>query len=771
MKSFMTVVKSAVAETQAAATATADQVSSVLANTPTRNPNPTTPAASSSKRNRSTKRRSHQKRGGTTPSLQDSDATSIPREELLHLSMKLSKRLKLLESKQRTTKEQRDELQSRCTGLTSVVSTMFQQVHQIIEQQGGAGLSVPRDIHGASVEDIRSLGEQRIDDLSKLCIHLVQQQRHEQPRQQEAHPQFVSPPSIKNQQEPNSEMDTTATPTTNEDNEDNNPDEDNHVLDNAIASTSTTAPTAAPPTATTTVTTATTATTATTTSKHQLQLHSLRTSTDQLRKTLDLERNQRNQLSNELTALREQLEHAKVQSEEQILFLKLKLDGQKRQKEEQNNIHSQMLSDHLLRTTKWEKDLAKKDKALHNMAEQLVILQRQLEERQIPVIDVEQTTLLQAQVVKINQAHFKSTADAEEAIGRANQTTIALTEAMAQLEELRGVAEEHRLARVTAQDMLKRLQTSLDTAAAQRGDAFAALDVARLDNEELVNKCKKLDTVIKKNNIDIEQYKTNYKKNTGTIQTMEQEMNNTMELLRTTEENVTLRLETKYQRNEQDFQRLLANEKKYLNSNKTNKHNIDKLKKEYQKKSTKARGLIESKEREIRDMKALVARLTTEVESGRPQERQILLFAQSQAKRESNQKKMKGLIMDLTGKLTVTESKLNAQTINEKKLRTTLQRRIRLQDGVNMEYLRNIVLKYMSLKTERSQRLQLVPALASLLDFSKVELAGVVGANKERVQSWWRAAVEQRKKQLLLKRKQSRVDTGKKITAAVEEKV
>jgi hypothetical protein len=113
---------------------------------------------------------------------------------------------------------------------------------------------------------------------------------------------------------------------------------------------------------------------------------------------------------------------------------------------------------------------------------------------------------------------------------------------------------------------------------------------------------------------------------------------------------------------------------------------------------------------------------------------------------------------------------LNAQTINEKKLRTTLQRRIRLQDGVNMEYLRNIVLKYMSLKTERSQRLQLVPALASLLDFSKVELAGVVGANKERVQSWWRAAVEQRKKQLLLKRKQSRVDTGKKITAAVEEK-
>ena len=356
MKSFMTVVKSAVAETQAAATATADQVSSVLANTPTRNPNPTTPAASSSKRNRSTKRRSHQKRGGTTPSLQDSDATSIPREELLHLSMKLSKRLKLLESKQRTTKEQRDELQSRCTGLTSVVSTMFQQVHQIIEQQGGAGLSVPRDIHGASVEDIRSLGEQRIDDLSKLCIHLVQQQRHEQPRQQEAHPQFVSPPSIKNQQEPNSEMDTTATPTTNEDNEDNNPDEDNHVLDNAIASTSTTAPTAAPPTATTT------ATTATTTSKHQLQLHSLRTSTDQLRKTLDLERNQRNQLSNELTALREQLEHAKVQSEEQILFLKLKLDGQKRQKEEQNNIHSQMLSDHLLRTPSGKKTLPRKTK-------------------------------------------------------------------------------------------------------------------------------------------------------------------------------------------------------------------------------------------------------------------------------------------------------------------------------------------------------------------------------------------------------------------------
>ena len=59
----------------------------------------------------------------------------------------------------------------------------------------------------------------------------------------------------------------------------------------------------------------------------------------------------------------------------------------------------------------------------------------------------------------------------------------------------------------------------------------------------------------------------------------------------------------------------------------------------FQKKSTKARNMVEAKEREIRDMKSMVESLKVEVESGRPQERQILQFAQTQAKRESEQKR------------------------------------------------------------------------------------------------------------------------------------
>ena len=185
------------------------------------------------------------------------------------------------------------------------------------------------------------------------------------------------------------------------------------------------------------------------------------------------------------------------------------------------------------------------------------------------------------------------------------------------------------------------------------------------------------------------------------------------------------------------------------------KEETDRLRRDFQKKSAKARGLVEAKEREIREMKAQINSLRSDVESGRPQERQILQFAQTQAKRESGQKKMKAEIARLEKELSVTSKQLEAQRAQEKRLRTTLQRRVNLQ-GVNMEYLRNIVLRYMSFKTD--EKLQLIPALASLLDFSKAELAGIDGATRGLVKSWWRAAVEQRKNALQQKKAAERGD-------------
>ena len=112
---------------------------------------------------------------------------------------------------------------------------------------------------------------------------------------------------------------------------------------------------------------------------------------------------------------------------------------------------------------------------------------------------------------------------------------------------------------------------------------------------------------------------------------------------------------------------------------------------------------------------------------------------------------MKAEIARLEKELGATSEQLEAQRVQEKRLRTTLQRRVSLQ-SVNMEYLRNIVLRYMSFKTEGNEKLQLVPALASLLDISKAELAGVDGATRALVKSWWRAAVEQRKNALQQKK-------------------
>ena len=98
MMNFMSVVKSAVNETKEAAAATASQVSSVLTATPVRSntttTNITTPHSSTKRTPRNDKSKKSGKKNRGTPYLVGEDATSIPREELLHLSMKLSKRLK-----------------------------------------------------------------------------------------------------------------------------------------------------------------------------------------------------------------------------------------------------------------------------------------------------------------------------------------------------------------------------------------------------------------------------------------------------------------------------------------------------------------------------------------------------------------------------------------------------------------------------------------------------------------------------------------------------
>jgi hypothetical protein len=456
MKNISSWVNKAVSETTKAANTAAKSTREAFTDTPTRTSSSTTTnyATPSSTTKTKTSRKSASKHNNP-------DATSIPREELLHLSMKLSKRLKNIEAKQRTTKEQRDTLQTKCTGLTSIVSKLLEQIYQSVEQQGDHNM-LPHDVHGASLQDIHSYTDTALEALSSLSILPA------------ATTTTTTTTNFSNLNSNN--------PMTSEESATNNSNSNSNNSANALTSnTNDSNTTNVLPNDTTSTTTTTVATPPTPTpSLQNKQLLSLRTNTDNLRKTLEQERTQRTALEQEVSSMREQSEHLKAQSEEQILYLKLKLDAFKRTREENENVHSKMLKEHIIEINNYQTTMKETDKQLQVLSNENAVLHDTIKVRK----DIENTkhaATLQEKVNKLETHSHDRVAEAEEAIERANQTTVALTEAMVQLEQLRSVSEEHRSAHVTAQEMVKRLQTSLDTAAAQRGDAFSALDSVRSD--------------------------------------------------------------------------------------------------------------------------------------------------------------------------------------------------------------------------------------------------------------------------------------------------
>ena len=816
MKNISSWVNKAVSETTKAANTAAKSTREAFTDTPTRTSSSTTTnyATPSSTTKTKTSRKSASKHNNP-------DATSIPREELLHLSMKLSKRLKNIEAKQRTTKEQRDTLQTKCTGLTSIVSKLLEQIYQSVEQQGDHNM-LPHDVHGASLQDIHSYTDTALEALSSLSILPAATTTTTTTTNLSNLNSNTSSNTINlNPNNPNNPMTSEESAITNNSNSNSN-NSANALTSNTNDSNTTNA--LSNDTTSTTTTTVSTPPTPTPSLQNK-QLLSLRTNTDNLRKTLEQERTQRTALEQEVSSMREQSEHLKAQSEEQILYLKLKLDAIKRTREENENVHSKMLKEHIIEINNYQTTMKETDKQLQVLSNENAVLHDTIKVRK----DIENTkhaATLQEKVNKLETHSHDRVAEAEEAIERANQTTVALTEAMVQLEQLRSVSEEHRSAHVTAQEMVKRLQTSLDTAAAQRGDAFSALDSVRSDydvstkrrrsnvaviivrivfissflfycllsnhifqtnpnritncsklfallqltttlllrrflifEQDVLNKNEKYERTIKKNRIEVDAFKVQVQALLRDKETNQQRIQDLEANLMNMESTITKRLEMKYSIDSKEQERMTKQFQNNKNREKKIKDEMDRLRREFQKKSGKARVLVEAKEREIRDMRLSIDSLKIEVESGRPQERQILQFAQTQAKREGIQKKMKLEIYNLNQTLLKTTNALELQHKQSKHLRTTLQRRVNLQ-GVNMEYLRNIVLRYMSLDYFGSERLQLVPALASLLDFTKTELAGLDGANRELVRGWWRAAVEQRKNALEQKKKE-RTTEGK----------
>nr|CCA27084.1 conserved hypothetical protein [Albugo laibachii Nc14] len=191
----------------------------------------------------------------------------------------------------------------------------------------------------------------------------------------------------------------------------------------------------------------------------------------------------------------------------------------------------------------------------------------------------------------------------------------------------------------------------------------------------------------------------------------------------------------------QQHQIAMENEKKKMQIE------IARIEMEGKTKSKLARHVVSEKESEIKILQTRVAELEEDVRSGGADHRKILEFAQLQACRDAESIANASEIQHLHHKLATKEDQMQTLvedlTRKDKELARMMQNQRR--DGVNMEYLKNIIVQYITFRPGSSQQRRLLPVISTLLQFTHGDLKEIKSACGRR-SSWssW-AAIEKHK--------------------------
>ncbi|OWZ19050.1 hypothetical protein PHMEG_0006762 [Phytophthora megakarya] len=173
------------------------------------------------------------------------------------------------------------------------------------------------------------------------------------------------------------------------------------------------------------------------------------------------------------------------------------------------------------------------------------------------------------------------------------------------------------------------------------------------------------------------------------------------------------------------------------NEKQNSKRELERLEVESKHKSKLALQAVLEKEKEIARLSARLNEVEEDVRSGGADNRKILEFAQLQAKREAEQREQAAQMQELS--LQLEEAQHEIQELREDKRRHTEELTAMLQnqrrDGVNMEYLKNVVVQYMSFRPGSSQQARLVPVLTTLLQFTAADIKEIKHAAR-RGNSW-----------------------------------
>lgn len=166
---------------------------------------------------------------------------------------------------------------------------------------------------------------------------------------------------------------------------------------------------------------------------------------------------------------------------------------------------------------------------------------------------------------------------------------------------------------------------------------------------------------------------------------------------------------------------------------------LDRIESDGKHKSKLALTAVLEKEAEIERLSKRLAELEEDVRSGGAENRIIFEFAQQQANREMEARISATRIQELTEELHNAHSTVKRleyeQLRHGEELHALMQTQRR--EGVNMEYLKNVIVQYMSFKHGSSQQLRLVPVISTLLQFTTADLKEIKkGSRRSSWGSW-----------------------------------
>ncbi len=155
---------------------------------------------------------------------------------------------------------------------------------------------------------------------------------------------------------------------------------------------------------------------------------------------------------------------------------------------------------------------------------------------------------------------------------------------------------------------------------------------------------------------------------------------------------------------------------------------VDTLRKEYIEKASVLESRLKTKENEATELTNCVNALQTEISSGAPNEKRIFELAALQAKREAGNNVHRDARELAFVQLQEALVARDLEVGNLLQARATLEeellglRRSTKRDGVNMAYLKNVVLQFMTFPLAAPERWSLVPVIGTLLQFNPAEV-------------------------------------------------